>query len=478
MKLFTFLSLLLLSCSTPDQAEDELVVGLDSRIRSIDPRYATDANSQYIESLIYCSLFEFDRQAQIRGQVVSRYHWIDEKSLSLELKAGFQFHNGEALTAAHIKDVFDNFLESNVYPRKFAFHNLQSIEIIDKRNIVFHLKKSEPSFLQNLVFGLFLEKEDQLIGCGHYQIDTKNSHELILSSNNPNLQFQKLKFKFVKDVRTRFSKLQRGEIDLIQNALNYDLVHILDQAENSLYISSSVGLNTAYIGLNFRDPFIASAKVRQALSLAISPQKIIDKMFYGHAIAATGLLLPTDPYHEESLESHVYDPSLAKKLLTGLDIPELVLAVPNDPFRVQVAKALAEQWQQVGVNVKVQSMDWGKFKNDVDHGVAQMWLLKWTGFKDPDILRYLFSSKSIPPDGANRGYYQNKELDQLLDLAASTLDSEERKKLYGKVQLILSDDLPYLFLWHEHNVAIKNNRLKDYQIYLDGRFDGLLEYRQ
>ena len=75
---------------------------------------------------------------------------------------------------------------------------------------------------------------------------------------------------------------------------------------------------------------------------------------------------------------------------------------------------MADELSKVGIDLQVGVMDWGKFKDDVDKGAAQMWTLNWIGFKGPDIYRYVFATSSIPPNGADRGKFSHLKLDQLL----------------------------------------------------------------
>jgi peptide/nickel transport system substrate-binding protein len=92
------------------------------------------------------------------------------------------------------------------------------------------------------------------------------------------------------------------------------------------------------------------------------------------------------------------------------------------------------------------------------------------GVTDPDIYYYLFHSKSIPPDGANRGIYLNPEMDLLIERGRALQDQEERKKVYGRIQEILATDLPYVSLWTEVNVVVMDHRVRGFVLRPDGDF--------
>ena len=84
------------------------------------------------------------------------------------------------------------------------------------------------------------------------------------------------------------------------------------------------------------------------------------------------------------------------------------------------------------IKLKIISLEWGRFQENVKKGGVDIWLLSWVGFKDPTIYNYAFSSNSFPPKGANRGKYKNIKLDNLLNQGKITNNEIERKKIINK----------------------------------------------
>ena len=82
-------------------------------------------------------------------------------------------------------------------------------------------------------------------------------------------------------------------------------------------------------------------------------------------------------------------------------------------------------------------------------------LLAWVGIADPDIYFQLFHSDSVPPNGDNRGLYGNPGIDRLLEAGRATVDPAQRKPIYGRVQNLLAEDLPYVPLWWWKNVVVQ-----------------------
>jgi peptide/nickel transport system substrate-binding protein len=108
-----------------------------------------------------------------------------------------------------------------------------------------------------------------------------------------------------------------------------------------------------------------------------------------------------------------------------------------------------------------------------------MYILKWVGSnEDPDIYRYMYSSESFPPKGANRGHYVNARVDALLAKAAAESGPEAvvwtgRQVDYAEIQSILSEELPTIPLWFPDNVVVHTRRLQGVVSRGDGNFDFL-----
>ncbi|MFH1625211.1 MAG: ABC transporter substrate-binding protein, partial [Pseudomonadota bacterium] len=95
------------------------------------------------------------------------------------------------------------------------------------------------------------------------------------------------------------------------------------------------------------------------------------------------------------------------------------------------------------------------------------------GITDPDVLYYIFHSSSMPPKGANRGGYVNQRVDRLIEEGRVTLDIAKRKEIYSKIQKILVEDLPYVSLWYNTNVAVMHKSVHGFVVYPAGDFSSL-----
>jgi peptide/nickel transport system substrate-binding protein len=117
---------------------------------------------------------------------------------------------------------------------------------------------------------------------------------------------------------------------------------------------------------------------------------------------------------------------------------------------------IQQNLRDVGIQLDVRTYEFATLYADVIAGNFQLYTLQWTAgaLADPDILRRIFHSKQVPPAGFNRGRYSNPQVDALLEQAADSLDAAERLALYGQVQRIIANDVPYVSLWYKTNAAV------------------------
>lgn len=469
--------------------------------RTIDPRFAIDANSQYLADLVHCSLISFDPDGNIVGQAAESWQWKDAKTLDVIMKPDLRFHDGSPVKAEDVQATYQFFQNPGVKrpsPLAGSFKNLSKVEVVSPKTLRFTLNEADVTFLANLMVGILpktqaqqevFEDPGKMKSCGPFILSKVGIYDYTLVRNEnfslgPKAILQEVIIKIVKDDATRFAKLLKGEVELVANGISRDKLKNFEKEYPGLSLTERPGLNVSYLGFNFRDKTLQDKRVRKAIASAINRDELIRHILQGMAQSSKNFLTQGSPFYNEEIVSPSYNRELAKKLLdeAGFPVPDgkghqsrfrLSLKTTNDLTKTNIAQVIAGQLKQVGIDVEVQSLEWGKFKDDVEKGAAQMWLLNWIGYKDPDIFRYTFSTDNFPPNGGNRGWYSNPQLDPLLTEAHKTSDFKKRKALYDQVQKIVAEELPYVFLWHEKNFAIYRNSLKGFQLYADGRLSAL-----
>jgi peptide/nickel transport system substrate-binding protein len=271
-----------------------------------------------------------------------------------------------------------------------------------------------------------------------------------------------VKFRIVPEATVRALELRKGTADIELTSLSPDMVPVLARAPY-LEVTEQPGTIFGYIGINLEDPVLSHREIRQALAYATDRETIIKYLWRGQAQLANGLLPPNHWAYERDVPQYDYNPARAETLLdragyvrTGNGHPRLKLTLKTSTEELSrlTGAALQDQWRRVGIELELRPLEFATLLADASRGDFQLCYLRWVGANnDPDIFEYVFHSRKIPPNGANRGHYRNPRLDVLLDAIRVENNRENRIRLCSEVQKIIAEDLPYLPLWFTDNIA-------------------------
>jgi len=475
-------------------SKNTITIAFDSKITTGDPRLiGSDANSQYLENLRFLSLMGYDEHGSLINVLANNVKSLSNKSWQIFLKKGVNFNNGREIDAFDVEATYDHIINTPEgfppSPRKAAFSNVLTFKAKDKDTLQISLKEPDASFLNNLIIGI-LPKEAIITQPNEINNKGFESGPFILKSTgasdwtlvkNPNYnysslaQIEQLIFKIIPDSGTRYAALARGDIDIAQNAIDPDKVSLIQKTKNSKFeVLSAPKLATTYLAFNFRDPNFNILKIRQAIAYAIDRQSLLQFRLQGQGLIATGMFPNNNFYYDSSIPEIAYNPQRAKTLLKETSVKEplefIIKVSNNNKSTVEVAKAIAANLKDVGFSPTVEMLENNVFLEQIKKGTAKVWISQWVGFKDPDHLRFVFSSNMIPPDGGNRGAYSNPSIDNLLQEGREEMDPKKRKMIYDQAQKLLAGDLPYVYLWHNLNIAIVSKRVKGFKLYADGRY--------
>ncbi|MBI2228193.1 MAG: ABC transporter substrate-binding protein [Deltaproteobacteria bacterium] len=494
--LFIAVFFLLAGCRfspAPEPRSNYLVVGIESNPLQLDPRYSTDANGVRIGGLIYNSLLRADERMRLQPELAERWTAPDPQTYLFDLRRDARFHDGKPLTAEDVRYTYESILDpKSRSPKRGMLKPLDGIDVLGPHRVRFRLSAPHAPFLEQFTIGIVPVgspgAETNAMpppGSGPFMLESVNSGEKVTLKANPVYWEGKpsltgLVFKVVPDALVRVLEFKKGAIGFMQNDIEPDVLPWLER-NTQASVAAHQGTTFQYIGINLTHPILRQRKVRQALALAIDRDSIIRYVLKDSVTPASGLLSPLNWAFDESVPQWPYDPQKAKRLLDEAGYPDPDGDGPRPRFRVsfkttnidlrrRIAEAFKEQLARVGVELEIRSYEWGTFYNDVKKGNFHLFSLAWVGVADPDIYFQLFHSDSVPPIGDNRGHYRNPEIDRLLEAGRAAVDPAQRKIIYGRVQKLLAEDLPYIPLWWWKNVVVQAPHVRGFVPYPDGEF--------
>lgn len=484
------------ACSGAPPKNRIVTLAVLSSPNSLDPRVGSDETSQRAHQLLYDNLLALDGQLKVTGGLASSWQQVDPLTYDVVLRQGVLFHDGHELTADDVVYTFSSFIDpAFISPRKGAYRVLDKVTALDRYTARFSLKEPFGSFPIQLVMPVVPKDagpglRDRPVGTGPYKF--------VSFAVDDNLQLEAFPqyfrgapandgvvLKVVPDEIMRALELRKGTVDLVVNDLSPDVVHQL-ATDPGMSVAESPGTDYAYVGFNMRDSILSDRRVRHAIGYAIDRQAIVDHLRRGLATPAIGILPPVSWAFEPDVFQFTHDVAKAKSLLDEAGYPDpdgdgpaprlrLTLKVSTNEFIRLQAAVIQQDLKQAGIDLDVRSYEFATLYADVLKGNFQLFTLQWVGVSDPDMLRRVFHSKQMPPSGFNRGYYENPEVDRLLDEAAAATTDDERRRLFGAAQRLVAEDAPYISLWNKTNVAVSRTGIEGVKLTPSAEFTFLRE---
>lgn len=463
-------------------AKDTLVIALMTSPTNLDSRVGNDNASGRMFDLIYSGLIKVTPNMDYAPDVAEKWETPDDKTIIFHLNPAARFQNGQPVKAADVKWTYDSLMDPNfVTSKRSGYSAVDHIEAPDDHTVIFKLKEPNPGILDNLTVGILPTGADtntyktKPIGAGPYKVvefrpDERVELEAFDQWHGGAPKIKHVVVRIIPDATTRVLEMRRGSVHFEVNAIPFENIAEFDKSSDFKVVKTP-GSVYQYIAINMRDPILSKVAVRRAMAHAIDRDRIVRDIQRGYAAPTDTMLAQGHWARADNLPTYPYDPNKAKQLLAQAGYPNgfsFVFKTSTDAEANSRAQVIQQMLKQVGVNMQIQSNEMSTFFADIGKGNFQMYSLSRNGIQDPDFYYVIFYSKNTPPDGQNRGYYKNPRIDQLLMDGRSTFDRARRKPIYVEIQKIAQEDLPYISLYLQHNVAVMRSNIDGYVQYPAG----------
>lgn len=470
-----------------------LNLSITSSPSRLNPIIASDSASSEITQWLFNGLLKYDKEGNIVTDLAESFYFKTPTNLIFKLKKGIKWHDGVEFTADDVIFTYEKIMDKNIYtPRKSNYKEVKSVKKIDRYTIEVDYKR--PYFKALVIWMIeiipkhLLENEKNLmssffdrkpIGTGPYKIkEFKTGEDIELFANNDYFEgkpkIEKIHYKFIPDPNTSFLMLKQKQLDLGGlSPLQIDR-QISNNFKKDFKIIEKPSFSYDYLGFNLKNEKFKNPKIREALSLGINRQELVDILFFGHGEVCKGPFLPGSFAYNENVKPKKQDLKKAKQLLkeSGYDENnpfsfEIVTSTGGDT-RINAAQIIQYQLSKIGVKVNIRVMEWQAFLNTVVHPRKfESVLLGWSLALMPDAYP-LWHSDSDVLGGFNLVGYHNKEVDKLIEEGSSIVDMKELAKIYKKLFTLISNDNPYLFLYIPNSITVVNSKIKNIEPSLIG----------
>lgn len=461
------------------------------------PMLAGDSASHAVAGMIFNGLVKYDTDLSVIGDLAESWKISpDGLVITFYLKKGIKWADGVEFTADDVmfgyKTIID---EKTPTAYKEDFLQVKKAEVLDKHTFrVTYEKPFAPALTswgslvvlpKHLLEGKDITKTDfgrNPIGLGPYKLLRWTAgQEVAMVANRDYFEgrpyINRYVYKHIPDPATQFLELQAGSIDLMGlTPIQYTKQTKTRFFENNFQKFRYPVFSYTYLGFNLKHPWFSDRRVRQAIAYGIDKNEIVDVVLFGLGSPATGPYVPdTWPYNPD-VKKYAYDPEMARRLLKeagwedtdgdgfldkdGHRFDFTILTNMGNSLRKNTATIIQWRLQKIGIKVDIRVLEWSAFINEfIDKRRFQAVLLGWGIGIDPDQYDIWHSSKTKSKE-FNFVSYNNPEVDALLDKGRRNFDIEERKKAYYRIQEILAEEQPYIFLYVPAATPIVHARVK------------------
>ncbi len=475
-----------------------LRIGLAEDPDVLDPTLARTFVGRVVFASLCDKLFDIDEKLNIVPQLATAYEWsADSKALTLKLRPGVTFHDGEKLDAAAVKYNIERHKTMPGSNRRGELAPVVSVVIVDPRTGRLTLSAPFSPLLAQLAdrAGMMVSpKAAQAAGdkfgakpvcSGPFRFVERVAQDRIVVERFPEywnkgqIHFDKIVYLPIVDATVRLANLKSGQLDFIERMAPSDVAALKTDSRFRIAKITEIGYQGITMNVGKSDLARTTAigkdpRVREAFELALDRDGIVQVVMEGEATVGNQWVAPDNPFYAKNMPVPKHDVAKAKALLqeAGVPNPSVTLMTPTTSDAQKIAQVVQAMVKEAGFDVKIQSTEFATSLDLADKGQFDAYVLAWSGRADPDGNIYSFDACKQPLDYAG---YCKQEIDDLLNRARSARDPEERKKTYEQVAAIVLKDRPIVYLFHRHWLWAYTNKLTGFRTVPDGlvRVQGL-----
>lgn len=482
-------------------APGALRIGLAAANTAIDPHFSNNSPNNAVLSHLFDTLVVYDDKQDAHPGLAESWKVVDDTHWEFKLRSGVKFSDGTPLTA---KDVVASFARveevQSVSSFKTYTRSIAKVEAVGDDVVRFTTRAPSPLLPSFLTRIRIIKAEFEhaptadfnsgkaAIGSGPYVLQEYVPGTRVTLKPNPYYwgekpAWQQVELRIVTDKAGRLAALLSNDLDLIEAVPATDLKRL--ESDPRFTVASAPSNRLIYLALDqARDasPFVRDnqgkplaknplkdLKVRQALSMAINREAIVDRVMDKQALVATQFLPVGRFGTSKDIKPQVYDPKHAVALLKEAGYPDgfqLTLHASTDRYinDSRIIQTVAQMFSRIGITAKAEVQPWSTYVGNVSNREYSVALGGWganTGETSNPLGAIIATHDAKAGMGvSNYGAYSNPALDEILQKALRTLDETERAAMLAQASEMAINDLAIIPLHHEVSVWAMNSKVK------------------
>jgi peptide/nickel transport system substrate-binding protein len=449
---------------------------------TMDPHAHRETPTANVLRHLYDPLIERDGEdpTTFNPILAESFEQVDDTTIEFRLRTGVEFSDGTPFNAETVEYNFRRLMgqiEGQEPPvLAFEFESLDRVEAVDETTVRFVTKQPDSLILGTIAEAMMIpqgsvdESADALasepVGTGAYTlVRWSRNNEVVMTANADYFlgapAIEEVVFRTMPEASSRLAAIQTGDVDVITN-VPPDNIPEVESAGNARVVTvPSARVASVWLDTLDSEP-LTSPQVRQALNYAIDIEAITEEVMSGFGTPVATIVPEYFAGHNPDLEPYPYDPDRARELLAEAGYENgfpLELMVPRGRYLLgeEVTQAVVGNLREVGIDATIQAVEFGVFatatqERDIPDGFFAAW---GNAFFDPlDELQVAVLTGTM-----GFSWYSNEEVDRLIAEAVRTTDPEEHADVLRRIEEIIYDDPPFIFLFAYQDSYGVANRL-------------------
>ncbi len=463
----------------PAEQRDTLTIAMGAEPESLDPVRMTSAPAATVSEHVSERLIYMEEDGSLTPMLAESWESNDDATVwTFKIREGVEFHDGEPLNAEAVAVNLRRFVNPDVGAAyAFLLGDVEEIEAVSEYELQLTLAQPFAPILSHLSHSFISivspaqleglgpdETIEEPIGTGPYEMVEWNRGENIVVEVNEDYYgdvpaIPNVVFEFIPESSAQIVALETGEVDAMMRVPPQEVDRL--EGDPNIEVVREESVRTIYIGFNnLKEPF-DDERVRRALNYAVNKEEIVNGLFEGFTVSDAPVVPAV--FGHESVGPYEYDPERARELLAEAGYPdgfEMTIHHPTGryPLDATVAEVIQDQLSEVGIDATLETREWSSYLSFTgqppEEAEYDAFMLGWgTVTLDADYGLYaLLHSRQWNPNGNNRGFYENEEVDELLDEARVETNQSRREQLYGEAIELIWNDAPWIFLYNQGQV--------------------------
>ena len=472
-------------------AQTTLRIGLAEDPDVLDPTLARTFVGRVVFASLCDKLFDLDEKLNIVPQLATGYEWsADHKALTIKLRQGVTFHDGEKFDAAAVKFNIERHKTMPGSSRRGELAPVTGVDVMDAQTVRFNLAAPFVPLLAVLTdrAGMMVSpKAAQAPGAnfgakpvcaGPFRFVERIAQDRIVFERFPNywnkgkIHFDRIVYLPIVDASVRLANLRSGQLDLIERMAPSDVPGLKNDSRFKIARIVEIGyqgitINIAKSDQSQKNPLGRDARVREAFELSLDRPAIVQVAMDGEADVGNQWVAPNNAWYARNVPIPKRDLAKAKALLAaaGVPNPSFTLMTPTTSDAQKIAQVVQAMAKEAGFDVKIQSTEFSTSLDQADKGQFDAYMLAWSGRADPDGNLHSHLACKQPLDYSG---HCSAVVDDLINRSRAEADPAKRLKLFEQIAPAIAKERPIIYLFHRHWLWAYNTKLDGVRAVPDG----------